>query len=349
MHRCSPMQLEGLYRQMARARAFEAAVEALWRRGLISGEMHLGTGEEAVAAGVITHLVDGDGLALTHRASPALVVRGVPLVPILRELLGRSDGLGGGHGGHMHLFAREQLAATSGIVGASLPMGAGFALAAKRLRRHAIGLAMTGDGAMNQGAALETLNLAVAWELPLVVVCVDNGWAITTRAGTVTGGDLGERARAFGWDVRTVDGTDVAAVHEAAGGLIGRVRKGRGPGFLLAACPRLDGHFLGDPMLEQARHLTGGAARKTLGRVVSAAVRPSGSGPLARAGGVLSMMGTLSRARRGTARGDRDDPLRVARRAFRGRDDERARIDDEVEREIAQAVAEAVGEEARDG
>ena len=83
-----------LYHQMLRARAYEAAVADLWLRGLISGEMHLGTGEEAVAAGVVTHLRDGDGLALAHRCSPPLVVRGVPLVPMLRELLGMPDGLG---------------------------------------------------------------------------------------------------------------------------------------------------------------------------------------------------------------------------------------------------------------
>ena len=82
------MELAGLYRQMLRARSYELAVEDLWHRGLIAGEMHLGTGEEAVAAGVVTFLGDGDGLALTHRCSPALVVRGVPLVPMLRELLG---------------------------------------------------------------------------------------------------------------------------------------------------------------------------------------------------------------------------------------------------------------------
>ena len=100
---------------------------------------------------------------------------------MLQELLGLEDGLCEGHGGHMHLLSAEHLAATSGIVGASLPTAAGFALAAKRLRPRCVGVAFTGDGAMNQGMALETLNLAVAWTLPLLVVCVDNGWAI--RAG----------------------------------------------------------------------------------------------------------------------------------------------------------------------
>ncbi len=338
-------RLVDLYHQMARARAFELAVESLWRQGLISGEMHLGTGEEAVAAGAVTHLRDGDGLALAHRCSPALVVRGVPLVPILRELLGRPDGLCHGHGGHMHLMSRADLAAASGIVGASVPLGAGFALAAKRLRAGSFALATTGDGAMNQGMVLETLNLAVAWRLPLLVVCIDNDWAITTRGGTVTGGDLDDRARAFGWTVARADGSDVEEVHRVSGELIDRCRKGKGPAFLLASCPRIDGHILGDPLIEQSRNLTGDAAKKTMGRVMSAAVQGGGSGPVARATSVIKMMRTIAKARRGAQREGRADPMQLARRAMESMVDERRRVDAEVEREIAAAVEQALAEE----
>jgi TPP-dependent pyruvate/acetoin dehydrogenase alpha subunit len=211
------MQLPDLYRQMARARAFELAVADLWDQGRISGEMHLGTGEEAVAAGVVSHLRDGDGLSLAHRPTAPLVVRGVPLVELLREFLGLSDGLCGGQGGHMHLFSQSHLAASSGIVGASLPIGAGFALAAKRRRPGSLAAAFIGDGALNQGMALETLNLAVAWALPLVVVCIDNGWAITTAAGSVTGGDLRQRAHAFGWRVEQVDDPLLRQAHDPMG------------------------------------------------------------------------------------------------------------------------------------
>ena len=340
------MRLPDLYHQMARARAFELAVEELWTRGMISGEMHLGTGEEAIAAGVVTHLRDGDGLSLTHRCSPALVVRGVPLVAMLREMLGAPDGLCGGNGGHMHLLSREHLASTSGIVGASLPLGAGFALAARRLRRGCIGVAFTGDGAMNQGMLLETLNLAAAWSLPMLTVCVDNGWAITTRSDAVTGGDLGARARAFGWTVEQADGTDVVAVHRVAGELIDRLRKGKGPAFLHATCPRIDGHFLGDPLLEQSRNLGGEQARETLGKVMAAATARGGAGPVARAGSMLRMVATMAKARRGAVREGADDPIRVARKAMAAMPDEQRRIEQEVEREIAAAVAAALPGEA---
>jgi pyruvate dehydrogenase E1 component alpha subunit len=341
------LELPDLYRQMARARAFELAVADLWARGLVSGEMHLGTGEEAVAAGVLTHLGEADALSLAHRASPGLVVRGVPLVPLLRELLGRTDGMCGARAGHMHVMSRAHRIATTGIVGASVPIGAGFALAAKRLRKGSIAVAITGEGAMNQGMVLETLNLAAVWQLPLLLVCIDNGWSITTRSASVTAGHLIERVRAFGWTLESVDGTDVAAVHRTAGGLVERCRRGKGPVCLHAVCPRLDGHFLGDPLVDQARHPTGEAARRTLRRVVSAAVQSGGGGVIARAASVGAMMGTIARARGAAARDDHDDPMRVVERAL-GRD-ACHRVDAEVEREIGAAVAAALAEEPGHG
>jgi len=329
-----------LYRQILRARAYEAAVADLWRRGLISGEMHLGTGEEAVAAGVVTHVRDGDGLALAHRCSPPLVVRGVPLVPMLRELLGMPDGLGGGKAGHMHLFSRAHLAGSSGIVGASLPMGAGLALAAARLRPGAIAVAFTGDGALNQGMALETLNLAVAWALPLLVVCIDNAWAVTTRSADVTGGRPDERAAAFGWRTATVDGTDAEAVHKIAGALIGRMRRTTAPAFLLAHCPRLDGHFLGDPLIRMTRRpLADG--RETLGEIAERVAKP-GAGPLDRMGGILHMARLMVQARAGAERESHGDPVRKARQAMTGDPETRDRIEHDVREEIAAAVEEAL-------
>ncbi|MEA3503445.1 MAG: thiamine pyrophosphate-dependent dehydrogenase E1 component subunit alpha, partial [Actinomycetota bacterium] len=269
------MDLPQLYRQMLRARLFEFAVKDLWEQGRISAEMHLGTGEEAIAAGVVTHLRDGDGLAVTHRSSPPFIVRGVPLVPILRELLGKDDGLCHGRGGHMHLHSKPHLAAASGIVGASVPTAAGFALAATRLRRGAVGLAFTGTGAMNAGMVLETLNLAEVWDLPLVVVCVDNDWAITTPSDALVAGSLVERAEAFGWRSETVDGRHVERVHATAGHLIEHARGGEGPAFLLAPSPRLDGHHLGDALMRTARHpIREGSS--TMRQLISTVIRGPG-------------------------------------------------------------------------
>ncbi|TET50835.1 MAG: thiamine pyrophosphate-dependent dehydrogenase E1 component subunit alpha, partial [Anaerolineales bacterium] len=143
------------YARMYRCRLFEEVIAGLWRDGLISGEMHLGTGEEGIVVGVVSQLRPGDAMALDHRGTAALLVRGVDPVPILRELLGLPDGLCGGNGGHMHMFSKDHLSATSGIVGAEGPTAAGFALAAQHLRPDAIAVAFCGEGAMNQGMLME--------------------------------------------------------------------------------------------------------------------------------------------------------------------------------------------------
>jgi pyruvate dehydrogenase E1 component alpha subunit len=172
---------------MARIRHFERTIAELWREGRICGEMHLGIGEEAIAAGVVAHLREGDGLAVDHRSTPPLVARGVDLEAMLLEMLGSEDGLCRARGGHMHLFSAEHLAASSGIVGAGGPMACGFALAAQRLRPGAVGVGFFGDGAMNQGMLLEALNLAQAWRLPVLFVCKDNRWAISPHAHARSG------------------------------------------------------------------------------------------------------------------------------------------------------------------
>ena len=195
-----------LYRQMLRCRMFLGAIKKLWEEGEISGEMHLEIGEEAVAAGVVQHLVEGDALALDHRGTPPLVVRGVDLVALLKEMLGLPGGLCGGKGGHMHFFSRRHLVASSGIVGASAPLAAGFSLAGQYLKKDTVALAFFGEGAMNQGMVMESFNLSRIWNLPVLFVCKDNGWAITTRSETVTAGNLKERAASFGLAVHEADG-----------------------------------------------------------------------------------------------------------------------------------------------
>jgi TPP-dependent pyruvate/acetoin dehydrogenase alpha subunit len=326
-----------LYREMARARAFEQLLADLWWRGLISGELHLGTGEEAVAAGVVSHLVEGDALALDHRPTPELVIRGVDLLALLHEMLGNEAGLGRGRGGHMHLLSKEHLCASSGIVGAGAPFGAGFALAAKLLRPGAVAVAFVGEGAMNQGMVLETMNLAAAWSLPLVLVCKDDNWAITTRSEDVTGGGLRERAAAFGLASEAVDGLDVEQVFDVSGGAIERARQGGGPSFIHARCVHLDGHFLGDPLLRIARKPFR-EGRGVLASTARASLHPRGGSVRTRAESIVSLLGMLSAAR-SKKRRDARDPLELARRAL----DERGQEFASVERDIAAEMAAIVG------
>lgn len=323
---------------MVRARAFELMMLDLWEDGAISGELHLGTGEEAVAAGLAPHLRDGDALALDHRPTPLLLLRGVDPVLMVRELLGRTDGLCGGAGGHMHLFSRAHLAASSGIVGSAVPLGCGFALAASRLRPGALALATLGEGAMNQGMVLEALNLAATWTLPLLIVCKDNDWAITTESHAVTAGDLVARAQSLGVPARAVDGGDPEAVYQDAEPLVAAARQGSGPGFLLARCPRLDGHMAGFLMDRLAdRPVREGAS--LLGRIASASL--SRGGGIREKAASMSLLGrSLARAR-GDQRGKRDDPLRRARKRLDV--DVADRIEQEAAAEMREVLERATG------
>lgn len=284
-----------LYRLMLRARIFEEAVRSLWLQGLISGEMHLGMGEEGIVAGVTAHLEPADAQALDHRGTPPLVMIGVDLELILRELLGLSTGLCGGNGGHMHLFSPEHRAASSGIVGAAGPTGAGFALAAQMLRPGSLAVAYFGEGAINQGMLMESFNLAVAWKLPVLFICKNNGWSITTRSPTVTAGDPTQRAKGFGLPVWEADGWEVDRVWQAARQAIKPIRAGAGPAFLHVRCLHLEGHFLGDPLLRVGRNPIA-ESREIAPPLARSAVDSGGDSPVRRAAGLGSMTMTIARS-----------------------------------------------------
>ncbi len=300
------------YTLMARMRAFEQAQVGLWEQGLISGELHTGIGEEGIVAGVVMHLRDDDATALDHRPTPALVGRGADREAILLEVLGSEEGLNGGWGGHMHLYVPERYAASDGIVGTAGPIACGLALAGRRQRPGSVAVAFFGEGAMNQGMLLESLNLAVAWRLPVVFVCKDSDWSITTLSRQVTGGRLVQRARGFGLPATAVDGSRVEVVHAAAGRLVARARAGRGPGFLLAHCHRPGGHMMDDAMLRPLRE-PGAQARELGGPLAAAATARPGAPASQRARGLAGLTGRIATLawHYGTRRGD---PLPRARR-----------------------------------
>jgi TPP-dependent pyruvate/acetoin dehydrogenase alpha subunit len=281
-----------MFLQMARMRYFERAIADLWDRGLISGEMHLGIGEEGIVAGVLSHLRDGDALALDHRSTPPLVGWGVDLRSMILEMLGSEDGLCRGWGGHMHLLSPEKLAASSGIVGAAGPMACGFALSAQQLRPNSVAVAFFGEGSMNQGMLMEAFNLAVVWKLPVVFVCKDNGWSITTRSGTVTGGDLAARARSFGMPASNVNGTRVRSVWSAAETAVARAREGSGPSFIRASCHHPSGHFLGDPLLRLFKD-PAGEAKAMSGPLIDATRQREGASLGSRVSGLLGISKTV--------------------------------------------------------
>ena len=242
-----------LYRMMLSSRLFENAVMMLWEQGLITGEMHLGIGEEAIVAGIVSQLEDGDAMAVTHRGTPQFLMRGVDPISLLLEFFGHPKGLCKGQGGHMHLFSKEHLIAASGIVGSSGPAATGFALASSYKKQNNIAVAFFGEGAINQGMMMESMNLASVWNLPVLFVCCDNDWAITTTANKSFGGTMIDRAKGFGIEGYSVNGTDVEAVWKVANEAISKMRSTNVPQFIHATCTHLEGHLLGDLLLRNNR------------------------------------------------------------------------------------------------
>ncbi|NNC40214.1 MAG: thiamine pyrophosphate-dependent dehydrogenase E1 component subunit alpha [Acidimicrobiia bacterium] len=329
--------LSDLYHQMVKMRRFEEALGNLWLAGLISGEMHLGIGEEGIAAGVLAHLESDDGLALDHRPTPALVGSGVDIETMTLEMLGSEDGLCRGRGGHMHLFDPGHMAASSGIVGASAPLACGFALANLRLRPGRIAVAFFGESALNQGMTMEAMNLAAVWKLPVLFVVKDNGWAITTSSRKMTGGSIHKRAAGLGVPSSKVAGDDVAAVWKVAGKAVGRLRRGAGPQLIHATCKRPRGHFENDPLIEMVNDPIGSTSEIT--GIVRGLADSGGSGPGARLAGAGAVTKTALRMAwhlRGPAR----DPLERA--AGRLDPQQREGLLEDAAGEVDQAVASAL-------
>jgi acetoin:2,6-dichlorophenolindophenol oxidoreductase subunit alpha len=338
-----PADLWALYTLMLKSRLLEEAIAKLWHDGLISGEMHLGTGEEAIIAGVVAHLREGDAMALDHRGTAALLMRGVAPVLILRELLGRPDGLCGGMGGHMHLFSKEHLTASSGIVGAAGPAAAGFALSAQYLHPGAIAVAFFGEGAMNQGMLMESMNLASAWNLPVLFVCKDDGWAITTQSENMTGGDLMERARGLGVPAVKVDGRDVSEVWQACSSAIIHARSGNGPTFLLARCVHLEGHFLGFQLMRTVRNPLRELPKIAI-PLTRAFLHPGGATLKERLAGMSkilrSVLATLGDPRRDSA----NDPVRHTRTALQVDEVRLQKLENQIEEEVHKTLESAFAE-----
>jgi len=246
-------ELLAAYRRMRLIREFEDAVHEEFSAGNIPGFVHLYAGEEASGVGVCMHLDDRDAIASTHRGHGHCIAKGCDLDGMMKEIFGRKDGLCGGKGGSMHIadLSKGMLGA-NGIVGAGAPLICGAALSAKTLKTGGVGVAFYGDGASNQGAVLESYNLAKIWNLPMVFVIEDNGYAESTASSwSVSGSQVG-RGEGFGLPSREVDGHDFFAVYEAAGEMIERARNGEGPSLLHVRLNRFYGHFEGDAMTYRA-------------------------------------------------------------------------------------------------
>ena len=242
-------QLLDLYRIMLRIRKFEDEVYRLFLEGLVQGTTHLGQGQEAIPAGVISALQPTDFVTMTYRGHGHAVARGIDLAGAFSELLGRRTGVCKGKGGSMHLmdFSKNLIGAFA-IVGAGLPVAVGAAMSAQYRGTHQVSATFFGDGAANIGAFHEAMNLAAVHHAPVIFICENNLYGEFTRINETTPfEDLTRRAEAYAMPAYLVDGNDVLAVYDTTVGAVEHARTGKGPVFLECKTYRHYGHSRTDP------------------------------------------------------------------------------------------------------
>jgi acetoin:2,6-dichlorophenolindophenol oxidoreductase subunit alpha len=226
-----------IYMKLKIGRRVEEKTIELGNQGEILGSIHAGIGMEAVGVGVTLALKEGDLALKTHRGHPQLVAEGVDAKYLFAELMGKSTGYIKGMGGSMHL------AGISGVLGVNATMAAGAALAFKMRKEPRVAVGHYGDGAANLGPLHEAMNMAAIWDLPVVFVCENNQYAVSTPSSYSTKlKNLSERSKAYGIPGETVDGMDVMQVYKAASKYIERARRGEGPAILECKTYRFEDH-----------------------------------------------------------------------------------------------------------
>jgi pyruvate dehydrogenase E1 component alpha subunit len=243
-------QLLGTYRTMRTIRSFEQTLNELSQAGRVPGFLHLYAGEEAIAAGVCVSLGDQDCVTSTHRGHGHSIAKGVDLNAMMAEIFGKQAGVCKGKGGSMHIAdVGKGMLGANGIVGGGIPLAIGAALSAKVLKNGGVAVAFFGDGATNQGAFHESVNIASILKLPAVFVIENNGYGEATPvAYHVNIRDLAARAASYGIPGVIAEGMDFFDVFSKASAAIERARRGEGPTLLECKTYRYFGHYVGDPL-----------------------------------------------------------------------------------------------------
>lgn len=244
-----------MYRMMYLIRHFEETTVAYFKQGHVIGNMHMYVGEEAVATGVCENLKTEDYIASTHRCDGHLIAKGADINMMMAELMGKEQGNCGGRAGKMHQTAPEVgFLSANGIVGASESLATGHALYCSMYAPDRVAVAFFGDGGGNQGAFHESMNLAALWKLPVIFVCENNHYAISTAVETSTAmGTFYQRAAGYGVPGVLVNGNDVLEVYAAAKEAVERARRGEGPTLIECDTYRLRGHHEGDEQTYRTR------------------------------------------------------------------------------------------------
>jgi TPP-dependent pyruvate/acetoin dehydrogenase alpha subunit len=251
----SPAQLIELLLKMYTIRFFEQAAGLLYQKGMVKGGVHPYIGQEAVAVGVCACLKSSDLITSNHRGHGHHIAKGADPNRLMAELLGKATGYCGGRGGSMHVAAFEvgSLGAYP-ILASGVPVAVGAALSARLARRDQVVAAFFGEGALAQGTLHEALNMAAVWKLPVIFVCENNHYAVSTPASqTIAFKDIMLLAQAYGIAGKDVDGQDILAVIEATEWAAGHARQGAGPCLIHARTYRFEGHYFGEPQIYRTR------------------------------------------------------------------------------------------------
>jgi len=245
----------GYYRMMLLIRRFEERMEQVFLEGVIRGTCHPCIGQEAVAVGAAAAVRPGDYMVSNHRGHGHFLAQGGDAKRILAEVFGKETGYSKGRGGSQHMASfADGFLGSNGITGGGVPIATGAALALQLQRRDQIVVSFMGDGATNQGAFHEAVNMGAVWKLPIVYLCENNLYAMSTRFDEAFAiRDIIERAPGYGIPGEIVDGNDVLAVKEAVATAAERARSGEGPTLLECKTYRFCGHSRGDPREYRSR------------------------------------------------------------------------------------------------
>ena len=241
-------KLTHMYRTMLRIRHFEGRVKDLFAAGELPGFVHLYLGEEAIAAGVCAALNDDDYITSTHRGHGHILAKGGGMDCMMAELYGKATGYNKGKGGSMHIAWPELgILGANGIVGGGIPIATGAALSAKYRKSGQVAACFFGDGAASEGTFHEAVNIASAFDLPVIYICENNMYGVSTRQTNVRNiEDIADRAAGYGIPGLMVDGNDVIAVYEAVTEAVERARRGDGPTLIECKTYRWRAHFEGE-------------------------------------------------------------------------------------------------------
>ena len=251
----TPERLQDAYRQMLVIRKFEEAIRSLYQQGKIRGSFHPCVGQEATAVGGCWALRKDDYLTCTYRGHGHAIAKGLSVRAAMAEMLGKVTGCSKGKGGSMHFTDPSVgLLGANAIVAAGVPHAAGAALAAQLQKKDNVALAFFGEGAVNQGVFMESLNLAVIWKLPLILVCENNLYSeMTPSHETTSVVETYKRASAFGFESIQIDGNDVELMYNTVEQAATKARAGGGPIYIEAMTYRLWGHMMGDPEIYRTK------------------------------------------------------------------------------------------------